>query len=192
MKVHAKSLTPLEKAWCRAFYWSGFYGERAVCQFFLKKLGVSPFMKLFGHQNVIDSCVKGGQYEELEYLILNSKKGAWEHCGYRKYDTTQISSTDLDYYWKSRQNKDENGSDSCHVAFEIVDERQRYKFLSLLLSEEIGDLTKPNVMGNLPHEIEHRQPLGVRDEAVMPAIVQRHLAMSFQEQEEADYCIVTP
>ena len=55
-----------------------------------------------------------------------------EH-GNRKYDTKMVDSADLDYYWKSRQGKDENGNNSCHLAFEIVDERVRYKFLSLLL-----------------------------------------------------------
>ena len=53
-------------------------------------------------------------------------------------------------------------------------------------------MAKANVMGNLPHEIEHHQPLRMRAEEIMPATVQRHLTMSLQEQEEADYCIVTP
>ena len=90
-------------------------------------------MKLFGHQNVVDGCVRGCQYKLLEYLISNTKKGAWEQCGYRKYDTTLIGSRELDYYWKSRQNKDQSGNNTCHVAFEIVDEEVRYKFLNLLL-----------------------------------------------------------
>lgn len=87
---------------CRAFYWAAFYNDRFIIKFFLSKLGISPFMKLFDRQNVIDSCVRGSQYELLEYLILDSRKGAWETCNYRKYDTKLISSPDLDYYWKSR------------------------------------------------------------------------------------------
>ena len=41
LRVHAKSLSALEQAYCRIFYWSGFYGERDICHFFLAKLGVS-------------------------------------------------------------------------------------------------------------------------------------------------------
>jgi len=73
VKVHAKSLTEVEAAYGRIFYWSGFYGEQLVCQFFMKKLGVSPFMKLFASQNVVGACVKGCQYELLRYLIEDTR-----------------------------------------------------------------------------------------------------------------------
>jgi hypothetical protein len=36
---------------------------------------MSPFIKLFRNQSVIDSCVIGMQYEILEYLVKDTKKG---------------------------------------------------------------------------------------------------------------------
>jgi len=66
-----------------------------------------------------------------------------------------------------------NGNNSCHLAYEIIDEKLRYKFLNLLLSEGIGDMNKPNVLGFLPHEIEHIQPIPMRGIGVMPAEVHK-------------------
>lgn len=165
-----------------------------LCQLFLKKLGISPFMKFHESQNVIGACIKGCQYDLLKYLIEDSRKGAREKCGYVKYefDGREIRTEQLNYYWKSRQNKDQNGNNSCHLTFEIVDEKLRYKFLNLLLSEEIGNMNKPNLLGFLPHEIEHHQPIPMRGLGVMPVHVYNHLSLSRQEEEEADYCIITP
>jgi hypothetical protein len=91
-KVHANSLSTLQQAYGRLFYWAGYYGEQRLCQLFLKKVGISPFMKFHESQNVISACIKGCQYDLLKYLIEDSKKGAWERCGYKKYefDTREI------------------------------------------------------------------------------------------------------
>ena len=62
---------------------------------------------------------------------------------------------DLEYFRKSRANKDKAGNNSCHLAFEMVRDSYRYKFLELLIEEKIGDINKPNVLGLLPHQIEH-------------------------------------
>jgi hypothetical protein len=42
-----------------------------------------------------------------------------------------------------------------HIVFEINDLDLRYKMVELLLEEEIGDINKANIIGQLPHEIEH-------------------------------------
>lgn len=52
---------------------------------------------------------------------------------------------------KSRANKDKSGNNSCHLAFEMVRDSYRYKFLEILIEEKIGDINKPNVLGLLPH-----------------------------------------
>ena len=40
---------------------------------------------------------------------------------------------DLDYYWKSTANKDENRNNTCHLAYELEIDEGRYKFLNLLI-----------------------------------------------------------
>ena len=62
---------------------------------------------------------------------------------------------DLEYFKKSRANKDVAGNNSCHLAFEMVRAKYRYMFLELLIEENIGDINKPNVLGLLPHQIDH-------------------------------------
>ena len=47
------------------------------------------------------------------------------------------------------------------MAFEINDEELRYKIINLLINEEIGDINKANIIGQLPHEIEHTLPLHI-------------------------------
>ena len=55
-------------------YWAGFIGEKKMIDKFLDELGFSPFMKLIEGQSVIDGCVKGGQYQLLEYLIKDTRQ----------------------------------------------------------------------------------------------------------------------
>lgn len=59
--------------------------------------------------------------------------------------------SDQEYFMKSRANKDKSGNNSCHLAFEMVRDSYRYKFLEILIEEKIGDINKPNVLGLLPH-----------------------------------------
>jgi hypothetical protein len=56
------------------YYWAGFYGIKETVKLFLGKLGVSPFIKLFNNQNVIDAAVEGSQYDMLEFLVLDSRQ----------------------------------------------------------------------------------------------------------------------
>tara|TARA_B110000285_G_scaffold9671_1_gene9726 strand:+ start:229 stop:396 length:168 start_codon:yes stop_codon:yes gene_type:complete len=51
------------------FYWAGFYGWDKIKDFFLEKIGISPFMKLFRNQSVVDACVIGQQYDMLKDMI---------------------------------------------------------------------------------------------------------------------------
>ena len=60
------------------------------------------------------------------------------------------------YFYKSRSNKDNVGNNSCHIVFEMVSDEHRYQFLELLIEEKIGNINKPNLLGFLPHQIEHR------------------------------------
>ena len=59
------------------------------------------------------------------------------------------------YYWKSRKGKDDAGNNTMHFVFMIRDEVMRYKALRILIKEEIGDLSKRNILGDLPHELVH-------------------------------------
>ena len=37
----------------------------------------------------------------------------------------------------------------------MVRDNIRYKFLDMLIDQKIGDINKPNVLGLLPHQIDH-------------------------------------
>lgn len=113
----------------------------------MKKLGISPFMKLFRGQDVIAACVKGGQYNLLEYLVKDTNyqnKDNWE-IDVEKYRF--MNDEDKKKFIKSKTTKDECGNNSCHYAFEIKDVSIRYKFLELLIKEAVGDISKPNILG---------------------------------------------
>ena len=60
---------------------------------------------------------------------------------------------------KNVKGKDFQGNNTLHYAFEINDLPLRYRFLQLLLEQGIGDLHKPNDVGQLPIDIEHTIPL---------------------------------
>ena len=100
-------------------------------------MGISPFIKIFRNQSVIDACVLGEQYELLEYLIKDTRKGINNHITdeskkfHIKFKINNFIMTD--YYWKSREGKDENGNNTCHLAFEIQDKPLRYKVIKLLI-----------------------------------------------------------
>ena len=96
----------------------------------------------------------GRQYDLFEYLVKDSKKhDAINAEGDHKYIIKNPD--DEEYFWKSRANKDKTGNNTCHLAFEINNLKWRYKFLKVLIEEEIGDIYKPNKLGYLPHQIEH-------------------------------------
>lgn len=59
-------------SYAKMFYWAGYYGDKQICQYFMKYLGISPFIKLFMMQDVVAACVKGGQYDLLSYFIKDT------------------------------------------------------------------------------------------------------------------------
>jgi hypothetical protein len=72
-----------------------------------------------------------------------------------------------------------------HFAFNIKDPELKYKFINILIDEEVGDLNKPNIMGLLPHELEHTQPL-----TSIPEEIKSKIPWLRIEIEEADYLIL--
>ena len=72
-----------------------------------------------------------------------------------------------------------------HFAFNIKDTELKYKFINILIDEQVGDLNKPNIMGLLPHELEHSQPL-----KNVPEEIKSKISWLKIENEEADYLIL--
>ena len=69
---------------------------------------------------MIDACILGEQYNLLEYLIKDTRKGINNQREesqkvFVKYNI--VSFLDLDYYWKSREGKDDVANNACHLAF---------------------------------------------------------------------------
>ena len=73
-----------------------------------------------------------------------------------KYEMKSLTEKDIVYYEKSRQNKDLSGNNTLHFVFEIEDLEKRYKILQLLIDEQIGNLSKRNKIGYLPHQIDNQ------------------------------------
>jgi len=72
-------------------------------------LGISPFIKLYNNKNVIDAAVEGSQYEMLEYLAANSRQQIKDQNGQLEPSSQKYkiqNPKDVEYYWKSRANKD--------------------------------------------------------------------------------------
>jgi|APSaa5957512535_1039671.scaffolds.fasta_scaffold53685_4 hypothetical protein len=67
-------MTLIQQLFGRLYYWAGYYGFFDTVELFLGKLGVSPFVKLYNHQNVIDAAVEGSQFEMLEFLVKDSRQ----------------------------------------------------------------------------------------------------------------------
>ena len=114
-------------------------------------------MKLFHNKNLVSACIVGCQYKTLLMLADNSKPNKELDPSCQKYIIEDKRKEK--YFLKSRANKDKAGNNSCHLAFEMVRDKYRYKFLDLLIEEGIGDVNKTNVLGLLPHQIEHHQPI---------------------------------
>lgn len=154
-RTNADLFTLLQHSYARVFYWAAFYGEKTLCQMFLKRLNTSPFLKLFRRQNVIAACIKGGQQELLEYLI----KGTNENSSKKINKYNFVDPQDMQNFIVRRQQKDDCGNNSMHYAFEISDIKMRYKIVKLLIDEEVGELHKSNRQGQMPYQMEHTQPL---------------------------------
>lgn len=165
--VKTSDMSDYQSYYARIFFWSAFLGKKMLCQRILSRIGISPFVKLLWNQNVVNACINGCQYNLLKLLVENSKQGAHINFeGEKKYIIKNPS--DEEYFLKSRANKSKSGNNSCHLAFEIVEKKMRYKILRLLIDEHIGDLYKPNKLGYLAHHIEHSQPLDSLPEDVLP------------------------
>lgn len=120
-------------------------------------------MKLYDHQNLIHAAVKGGQYEMLEFLIKDTRQGINDNLPENKKFPVKYKILDpskFDHYWKTRRNRDTMGNSPLHFCFEIQDTDLRYKMLSLLLEEGIGDVNERNKLGLLPQELEHDTEYG--------------------------------
>lgn len=94
----------------------------------------------------------------LEYLAANSRQQIKDPNGQLEPSSQKYkiqNPKDVEYYWKSRANKDRQGNNPCHYAFSIPDLKLRYKVIKLLIQEEIGDPYKRNKMGMLPEDLEH-------------------------------------
>ena len=102
---------------------------------FLSQIGLSPFAKSFLNKNIVDACIEGNQFHLLEYMIKGSSRSLPEAQRMNKYDYSKLSSVQLEYYWKSRENKDICGNNQLHLIFELDDLELRHKYLSLLIDE---------------------------------------------------------
>lgn len=139
-RTNADLFTVQQHSYARIFYWAAYYGEKTLCQMFLKKLNTSPFLKLFRRQNVIAACIKGGQFELLEYLISGTNEKSQFQLKKYMFPTQQ----DKDNFNVRKQQKDDCGNNSMHYAFEVSNLTVRYKILKLLIDENVGELYKAN------------------------------------------------
>ena len=87
----------------------------------------------------------------LEYLIKGTNENS-KHIieKYQFFDESLKKE-----FKKKRKQKDDVGNNSMHYAFEISNLEMRYKFLKLLIDEEVGELNKSNRPGQMPFQIEH-------------------------------------
>ena len=96
----------------------------------------------------------GCQYQVFKLLAQDSLQEE-TIIGDKKEIKYIINNPNVDYFYKSRKNKDKAGNNSCHLVFEMVRDNIRYKFLDMLIDQKIGDINKPNVLGLLPHQVDH-------------------------------------
>ena len=186
-RVNKSELTYTQSLYARLFYWAAFIGELKFCKLFLKKLGVSPFMKIYMNQNVIGASILGCQYQTFKLLVQDSLQEEVYFGNSQDQKYIIDDPKNIEYFNKSRRNKDKGGNNSCHLVFEMSRENIRYKFLDILIDQKIGDINKPNVLGLLPHQMDHFQPL-----RNLPDHILSHLPATIQEIQEADYVIITP
>ena len=69
----------------------------------------------------------------------------------------------------------------------MKDKELRDKYLTLLIDEGIGNPNKRNLMGLLPQEIEHIQPV----KNIPGNLMDKNFRETLQEIQEADYVIVS-
>ena len=134
------------------------------------------------------------QFELLHHLVKDTRKGINKDRAEAeriapKYDLSSKHYTfeNMEYWWKSRESKDDCGCNALHHVFAIDEPDKRNEFLELCIGDHIGNISKRNKQGLLPQEIEHIQP-------VKPPKKLRDLEEFLetkQEIEEADYMIVT-
>ena len=146
-------------------------------------------MKLYDRQNLVHAAVKGGQYEMLEYLIKDTRQGINDNLPeHKKFPVKYkvLDPTRFNVWWKTRRNRDAMGNSPLHFCFEIQDTELRYRMLSLLLEEGIGDVTERNKLGLLPQELEHDAEYGL-----IPDNIKHLFKQDLRNSLEGDYMIVT-
>ena len=116
--------------------------------------------------NIVIACIKGRNFDLLHHLVKDTRKNvnkgkSSDELSPAKYDlsTRYFSNSNMNYWWKSRECKDNQGNNALHYVFEIDEENIRMDFLRLCVEDEIGSVTKRNRQGLLPQEIEHVQPI---------------------------------
>jgi hypothetical protein len=95
-------------------------------------------------------------------LVVDSAKSTNDDGRHRNdyiYKYRIIDPLEEPLYWKSRRGKDNAGNNTLHFAFKITDRKIRDDVLRLLIKEECGHKDKRNLLGYLPHEIVHDQPI---------------------------------
>jgi len=152
---------------------------------FLVELGISPFIKMFNGQNLPSACIIGQQYELLEYIAADTRKGKQRRTRpKRKYQVQKYDH--ISYFYKSRESKDKQGNNACHFAFLIENPDIRKKFLDLCLDEGLGDVQRVNVVGLLPEQMTHN----FNTDWLNPEYRYKFVE-SILEKDEADYLIVS-
>jgi hypothetical protein len=98
----------------------------------------------------------------------------------------KIPKKDQAYYWKSQKGKDRAGNTIFHSLFETPLMEDRFKFLKLLIQENIGDLNMRNKLGYLPTDLDHS--ITIND---IPNDLREHFQELDLLSQEADYMIIT-
>ena len=93
----------------------------------------------------------------LDHLVKDTRKGINKDRAEKdrippKYDLSSKYYTyeNMEYWWKSRECKDDCGCNALHHVFEIDDIKTRINFLTLCLDDHIGCVNKRNKQGLLP------------------------------------------
>ena len=85
-------------------------------------------MKMFDGGNLVIACIKGRNFDLLHHLIYNTRKNVNkgknnDDMAPAKYDLSSKYYTvkNMEYWWKSRECKDNQGNNALHHVFEIDD-----------------------------------------------------------------------
>ena len=147
-----KDLNEKQKEMATLFFWACYFNKNELAEKFVAISGVSPFIKLYQRQNAVKACILGENYILLEEFIKDTNREVLTTMDQKdkRYSMKECKWNDIDYFWKSRENKDEFGNNVMHAVFLIEDVELRNKFITLLLNEQVGNVDKRNKLGFLP------------------------------------------